>query len=275
MSPVAVYRASGDALERLPIHASSLDEATLQTGHGVYTVFRLYPARRVFRLAGHFERLRHSAALLGMPFGLTDEWLRHALRRAVQGSGLELVRVRLTVPFEAPDAAVITLEPFTPSPPSLYEEGMRIGLMEGMREAPRAKNSQFVEWRQKVRSGLPGKASEIVLHDSEGAILEGLSSNFYAVLDGRLRTADDNVLEGISRGVLLDVAPSVLPAALSPIRVADLPRVSEAMLTSASRGVMPVVQVGDVVIGDGKPGPITKALRTAYDAQVEQELEPL
>jgi branched-chain amino acid aminotransferase len=275
MSSIIVYRASGDALECLPIHASSLDEATLLTGHGVYTVFRLYPGRRVFRLAGHFERLRHSAELLGMSFYLADDWLRHALRHAVEESGLDLVRIRLTVPFDASDTAVIVLEPFTPPLPSLYEEGIRIGLIEGVREAPLAKNSQFVEWRQKVRAASPIKTHEIVLHDSGGAILEGLSSNFYAVLDGQLRTAGDKVLEGISRSVLLDVAPSVLPVMLSPIVVADLPRVSEAMLTSASRGVMSVVQVGGVVLGGGKPGPMAKALRAAYDAQVERELEPL
>lgn len=275
MSSVMVYRASGDALERLPIQAGSLDAATLQTGHGVYTVFRLYPARRVFRLAMHFERLRHSAELLGMPFRPADDWLRRALRRAVHESDLDLMRVRLTVPFDAPDAAIIALEPFAPPPPSLYKEGIRIGLMEGMRDAPRAKNSQFIEWRQKARSGSADKTHEIVLHDSAGMILEGLSSNFYAVLDGHLRTAGENVLEGISRGILLDVALTVLPVVLLPVSVADLPRVSEAMLTSASRGVMPVVQVGDVVIGEGKPGPASKALRAAYDAQVERELEPL
>jgi branched-chain amino acid aminotransferase len=275
MSSVMVFRASGDALERLSIHASSLDEATIQTGHGVYTVFRLYPGHQAFRLAGHFERLRRSAELLGMSLHLADEWLRCALRRAVQSSGLGLVRIRLTVPFDAPDTAIIALDPFTPPPQSLYQDGIRVGLVEGMRDAPRAKNSQFVEWRQEIRSVYSNNVHEIVLYDSAGAILEGLSSNFYAVLNGCLHTAGENVLEGISRSVVLDVAPSVLPVALSPIGVADLPRVSEAMLTSASRGIVPIVQVGDVVIGAGKPGPMAKALRAAYDAQVEQELEPL
>jgi branched-subunit amino acid aminotransferase/4-amino-4-deoxychorismate lyase len=113
------------------------------------------------------------------------------------------------------------------------------------------------------------------MYDRSGAILEGVSSSFFAVLDGQLRTAHSKVLEGISRGALLEMAPSVLPVTLLPIRVADVPRVSEAMLTSASRGVVPIVQIGDVVIGKGKPGPLAGALRAAYDARVEQELEPL
>ena len=68
---------------------------------------------------------------------------------------------------------------------------------------------------------------------------------------------------------------AVLPVVLNPIHVDDLPKISEAMLTSSSRGTVPIVQIRGVVIGDGPPGPVARALRTAYDAQVEQELEPL
>lgn len=275
MSSVIVYRASGDALDRLEIQANSLDDVTLQTGHGVYTVFRLYPEHRVFRIACHFERLRHSAGLLKRPFLITDNWLRQMLRRAVEASGLGLARVRLTIPFHAPDTSIIALEPFTPPNQSMYGMGVCVGLVEGKRESPRAKNSRFIEWRQGVRSDHRQDVYEIVMHGRSGAILEGLSSSFFAVLDGELHTACNGVLRGISRAVLLEVAPSILPVALAPIRVADLPRVSEAMLTSASRGVVPIVRVSDVVIGSGKPGPVVEALRTAYDAKIEQELEPL
>jgi len=275
MSSVGVFRACGDALERMPVEASNLEEATLQNGRGVYTVFRLYPGQRVFRLASHFARLRHSADLLGKPFLLTYDWMRLTLRRVIEESGLELVRVRLLVPFDTPDTALIALESFAPVPEVCYQEGVSVGLVEGYREQPRAKDSHFIAWRKKVQVRHPYHVYEIMMHDSGGRILEGLSSNFFAVLGGALRTAGDGVLEGIARSVLLEVAPTVLPVAPRPIHVDDLPQISEAMLTSSSRGIVPIVQVRGVVIGDGKPGPIFKALRAAYDAQIEQELEPL
>ncbi|MBN1311029.1 MAG: aminotransferase class IV family protein [Anaerolineae bacterium] len=275
MSSVSMFRACGEVLERVPVQADSLDEAALQNGHGVYTVFRLYPGWRVFRLASHFARLRHSADLLGEPFLLTYDWMRLVLRRVVEEIGLALVRIRLTVPFDAPETVFIALEPFTPLPAALYQEGVSVGLVEGRREVPRAKDSQFIEWRKKARMRHPYSVYEIMMYDGAGWILEGLSSNFFAVLDGELRTAGDGVLEGIARSILLEVAPSVLPTVLDPIHMDDLPRISEAMLTSSSRGVVPIVQVRGVVIGDGKPGPVAKALRAAYDAQIEQELEPL
>jgi branched-chain amino acid aminotransferase len=275
MPPITLFRACGDTLESLPIEAASFDEATLETGHGVYTVFRLYPDQRIFRLASHFARLRHSAELLGKPFTLTYDWLRQALRHALQRSGLDLVRVRLTVPFDAPGSVFIALEPFTPPPPEIYQEGVCVGLVEGKRQSPLAKDSHFIEWRQKVGARHPYSVYEIMMYDKAGWILEGLSSNFYAVLDGQLHTAGCDVLEGIARSVLLEVAPSVLPVVLAPIHMNDLLHISEAMLTSASRSVVPIIQARGVTIGDGKPGPVARALRSAYDAQIEQELEPL
>ncbi|MBN1430260.1 MAG: aminotransferase class IV [Anaerolineae bacterium] len=275
MSSVSIFRACKDEVEPMSVQVNSLDEATLQTGHGVYTVFRLYPGHRIFRLSSHFARLRHSAELLGQPFLLTYDWLRQALRRAVEASRLDLARVRLTVPFDAPDTAVIALEPLAMVPPEVYQAGVCVGLVEGKRASPLAKDSQFIEWRKKVQARHPYSVYEIMMHDQEGRILEGLSSNFYAVMNGELRTAGDGVLEGIARSVLLEVAPTVLSVSLNPIGVNDLPHISEAMLTSSSRGIVPIVQIRGVVIGDGKPGPMAKTLRTAYDSQIEQELEPL
>src|SRR5574341_291175 len=224
MSEVVIFRAKGDSLERLDVQAATLDEATLRTAHGVYTVFRLYPGKKVVRLASHFARLRESARLLGEPFSLADDWLRSMLRQAVEAAGIDLPRVRLTVPFDAPDGALISLEPFSPPPPELYTRGVRVGLAEGQRDSAQAKNSRFIEWRRQVWANQPADVYEIILHDDQGFLREGTSSNFYGVLDDALRTAGEGVLAGISRSILLEVAPEVLPVAYGPIHLDDLPR---------------------------------------------------
>jgi branched-chain amino acid aminotransferase len=270
-----VYCAAGNSLDRLPVQASNFDEATLKTGHGVYTVFRLYPGRRVLRLDHHLARLRQSAELLSAPYALSDDWLRSALHRAVEAAGMDMPRIRLTIPFADLSTAIIALEPFVPPPAAWYEQGVSVGLVEGCRESPRAKNSQFIEWRTQVRRNQLPEFHEVVMYNGDRFLREGLSSNFYAVLDGALHTAGEGVLEGISRSILLEVAPQILPVVLEPVHKDDLPALSEAMITSASRGIIPVVQVGDVCIGTGKPGSLAQALRMAYEAQVERELEPL
>jgi D-alanine transaminase len=62
---------------------------------------------------------------------------------------------------------------------------------------------------------------------------------------------------------------------LEPVRVDDLDAVSEAMITSASRGVMPIVEIDGRPAGDGRPGPIFKALRVRYNIRLQAEMEPL
>jgi branched-subunit amino acid aminotransferase/4-amino-4-deoxychorismate lyase len=271
---VIVYRAHGPDLERLPVLAGSFDDATLQTGHGIYSVFRLYPGGRVLRFSQHLDRMRRSAAALRMPYTVTHEWLRDAVRRAVEASGIDVPRARLTIPYAAPDSALIALEPFSPLPWEVYLRGVRAALAHDHRTRPAVKDSRFIERRRELASACAG-AYEILLCSEDGRVLEGASSNFYAVLDGVLHTADAGMLRGISRGILLEVAPRVVPVIVSAITIADLPRISEAMMTSASRGVVPIVQIDDQKIGSGFPGAITQRLIAAYDAQVESELEPL
>ncbi len=274
MSRIVVFRALRGDLTRLPVDADTLDEATLQTGHGTYSVFRTYPGLRVLRLDAHLDRMRRSADLLGEPFSHSDEDIRAALRRAVEQSGLDMPRIRLTVPFDAPESLVIALEPFAPPPAELFAQGVRVGLSTAHRERPQAKDSRFIERRRVLQSAQAG-VYEVLLCADNGAILEGTSSNFYAVRAGRLLTAGEGMLLGIARSMLLEVAPAVLPIDLTPAHLADLPALDEALLTSSSRGVVPIVQIGETVIGSGVPGPFTQRLRAAYDARVEAELELL
>ena len=57
--------------------------------------------------------------------------------------------------------------------------------------------------------------------------------------------------------------------------VSELPRVSEAFLTSVSRGVLPVVRVDGQPICDGRVGPVTRRLVRGFAALVAREAEAL
>jgi branched-subunit amino acid aminotransferase/4-amino-4-deoxychorismate lyase len=73
----------------------------------------------------------------------------------------------------------------------------------------------------------------------------------------------------------LEIGEHRLPVDLQPVTLADLPDASEAFMSSSSRGILPVIAVNDTIIGNGKPGPVTSELVQAYDAWVEDHLEPL
>ena len=109
--------------------------------------------------------------------------------------------------------------------------------------------------------------------DSQGRILEGISSNFYAVLKGVLRTAGEGVLEGITRHIVLQEAADVISIDYHPIRASDLTQVGETFITSSSREVMPVVQIDAQIIGAGRPGPVSQTLLKKYRAYLERGAE--
>ncbi len=279
MAEITVYRADlAGGLTPLDVTAATLDEATLKTGHGVYGVFRLYrPADgsaepRVFGLDRHLDRMRNSARLLGYDFPWGNEDLRAVLREALAVSGVGLARIRLTVPYDALATAVITLEPYQPIPASLYENGVAVGLVDAARSTAHAKDTRFIEERVSLTNK---EMYETILVGPDGAVLEGTTSNVYFVLVGTFRTAGDGVLEGVARRLLLQAASRVLPVETTAIQRDDLPSISEAMLTSSSRGVIPIVSIAGQPVGAGMPGPVYHELRTAYDALVEQALRPL
>ncbi|MCJ7624495.1 MAG: aminotransferase class IV [Anaerolineaceae bacterium] len=274
MGRITAFRFQRDEFQPFPIEADNFDQALIQIGRGTYTVFRLYPGDQVLYLSKHLERLRHSAALIGMPFPHSDDKLREAIRLAINAVDARQLRVCLMVTLESPDFIFVMLEEFHPIPEHDFRKGVRVSIRNLQREQPDAKDSSFVNIRQQLKSKQKD-FNEILLVDEQGYIIEGSSSNFFTVLNKRLHTADKNILDGITRSIVLQVAPKIIEVSYSPVHVSDLPNLEEAFLTSSSRGVLPVVEVNGTRIGNGEPGPITIELHKLFKAQIEAEIESI
>ncbi|HRE44153.1 MAG TPA: D-amino-acid transaminase [Terricaulis sp.] len=111
-------------------------------------------------------------------------------------------------------------------------------------------------------------AFEAWLLDEDGFVTEGTSSNAWIVdADGRVRTRalSNAILHGVTRAALLKLAPDLqLRIDESPFTLAEAKAAREAFLTGASNAAVPVIAIDGSAIGDGKPGPITAALRALY-----------
>ena len=111
-----------------------------------------------------------------------------------------------------------------------------------------------------------------VLITSRGHILEGMTSNFYAVQGGTLVTARRGVLLGVTRRTILRLARAggITIEYRAPNINEDF---EEAFITSSSRGVVPVVMINGRPVGEGRPGSVTKQLMEAYDGYVLRAAE--
>jgi branched-chain amino acid aminotransferase len=89
-----------------------------------------------------------------------------------------------------------------------------------------------------------------------------------------LGTARAGILLGITRQTVIAIAQgSGLAVRYQPLERDQLSAANEAFITSSSRGIVPVIQIDDVTIGPGSPGPITLQLSAAYEAYVIEKAE--
>ena len=109
-----------------------------------------------------------------------------------------------------------------------------------------------------------------------GRILEGMTSNFFYIQNGVLHTAQREILLGVTRRTVIHVARGRgIQIKYKPLKLDQLSAVEEAFITSSSRGVVPVVQIDDVAVGEGGVGATTKMLKSAYDEYVLKRAETI
>lgn len=280
----ASFSQPGEKFEilRLPLSMQSLDEASLHLPGGAYTTFRTYSGRKVLHLEDHLSRLEQTAEMAGQPVKLARLALRSALRRALHEAVLEALdiadwRIRLTLDLEAhPGNVYISLLPLVTLPDEAYQHGVPVVTCSLQRQLPKAKLTRFIVRAGAVRQNLLPGIEEAVMFDTQGRLLEGLSSNFFAVRAGVVCTAEAGVLSGVTRSLALQAAGRLnIPVQLEPVSLADLPCLDEAFITSASRGLLPVCQIDQALIGKACPGPFTHQLMHAFQAMVQEQLEPI
>jgi len=258
-----------------PYRVKSLSEAVTHEPQGVYTVARTFHGDHALLFDAHLDRLEQSARLMNISFHLDRVRLRAALRDLLHAAGYPDAKFRITVPQDQPDHIYLGLEPYQPVPAVIMQQGASVITTPLVRQNPIVKTTAWMTIRQPALKTLPAGTYEAILVSEDGRLLEGLSSNFYGVLDGVLYTAGDSVLEGITRRAVLGLAPDILPVRLSALSITAVPRLTEAMITSSGRGVVPVTRINGNPVGDGRVGPIITAVVQGYAAWTEAHSEPI
>jgi branched-chain amino acid aminotransferase len=265
-------------LHEISSNEPSVDAAMSNLPGGAYTTFRTFNHNRALRLEDHLRRLEETARLTGQPVELDHPGLRILLRRAVEAyHAEEEIRFRLLVDLQDRPGTVYILAERLHVPGSMaYQNGVKVITCRFERVNPKAKLTQTMAGASEVRRSLPEDVNEALIVDPDGFIREGLSSNFFAVKDGVLWTAEEGVLAGITRQlVLVEASTADIPLCYRFLALGDVSLIQEAFITSSSRAVLPVRQIDDQVIGLGVPGPLTQLLAMGYQRRVAQEIEPV
>jgi branched-chain amino acid aminotransferase len=254
--------------------SSSLDAITRHLPQGFYTTFRTYDAgKRVLGLRAHLQRLYQPAASQRITPSAPEEKLRQHLAEILLAYPDE-ARVRLILTFEG--RVYLVLERLKTLPAEVYSQGVKVVTTSIERENPRLKSTAFISASEGARTNIARSKIFEALLVRNGFILEGMTSNFFYINDGKLGTARKGILLGVTRRTVLRVARgSGLEIVYQPLKRDQVRALDEAFLTSSSRGIVPIIEIDDFTVGEGIPGPITKRLIKAYSEYVLQAAEKI
>ncbi len=265
----------------------------LHYGTSIFEGIRAYWTGKdllIFRLDDHIDRMFRSAKILGIKVPYTADEVRKAIIETLKANGFrEDVYIRpilfVSTPTVTLDVRVLDVSLAViafPFGKYLPPEGIR---------------ATIVSWRRVSNTMLPVMAKiggiyvnsvlalvearnkgfdEAILMDANGYIAEGSGENIFIVRKGKIYTPPTyaSILEGITRDTIIKLATDEgIPVEERPIAREEVYIADEVFLVGTAAEVTPVVEIDGRIIGDGKPGPVTKKLAELYAKVVRGQIE--
>lgn len=258
--------------------AIHIEDRGFQFADGVYEVVAVRGGRLVDE-EGHLARLARSLGELRIDWPVSPAVLKQILRRLVRRNGVRdgMVYFQITrgsaprdfkFPKHAQPTLVVTTRRADLEPPAA-ETGVPVITIPDIRWKRR--DIKTVGMTAQVlgkQAAADAGAFEAWQVDDDGLVTEGCSSNAWIVTpDRRLvtRHANRDILNGVTRLSILSLAArDGYVFEERPFTVDEAKSAAEAFLSSATTFVMPVVSIDGTMLGDGRPGPLSRALRRAY-----------
>jgi branched-chain amino acid aminotransferase len=257
-------------------------------GTGVFEGIRAYWSAAdeqlfIFRAREHFERMHRSARIMAidLPHGVDD--LCHICAEVIRRSAVRQDVYVRPIAYKCGLGVGVSMTGVADGllmfclPMGNYidvEKGIRCCVSAWRRAGdnaipPRAKIcGAYANAALAKHEALTNGYDEAIMLNEAGNVAEGSAENLFMVKDGVLITppASDNVLEGITRATLMELAHAELrvPSVERTIQRSELYTADEVFLCGTGAQVSPVAEIDRRPIGAGQIGPITRTLQAAY-----------
>ncbi|WP_455376154.1 branched-chain amino acid transaminase [Kaarinaea lacus] len=259
---------------------------TLHYGMGVFEGVRAYKAEQgtsIFRLQDHTRRLFQSAHIMNMPAPFDKQTVMEAQCAAVRDNNLESAYIRPMF-FYGSEGLGLRADNLkvhvmiaawswgTYLGADALENGIRIKTSSLTRHHVnitmcKAKaNGHYINSMLALQEALSCGYDEALLLDTEGYIAEGSGENIFIVRDGVIYTPElTSALDGITRDTIIKLAADFnMPVKEKRITRDEVYIADEAFFTGTAAEVTPIRELDTRIIGEGKRGPVTEKLQTAY-----------
>src|SRR5881628_129215 len=252
-------------------------------GDGVFEGIRAYN-RRVFRLERHMERLYHSAKAIDLKIphspeefveivldtcrrnNIVDGYIRPIVTRGPGDLGLDPRKCT-----QGPSVIVIANPGIALYPKEKYDQGLRLVTSSYRRVPPQSLSPSIksLNYLNQILARIEANqygADEALLLDVQGYVSEASADNFFIVQNHSVITPPTSTnLPGVTRETAMELAEKLgVRTVEKPFTLYDVWASNEAFITGTAAEIGPVVEVDGRMIGDGKPGKITKQLMKAF-----------
>lgn len=272
---------SGKYYDKADARISVYDHGLLY-GDGVFEGIRIYDGK-IFKLKEHVDRLFESARHIKLDIPISREQMIEAIKKTVEVNGKKDGYIRplvtrgagylgLDIRKTGDPQVVIIVDDISLYPPELYENGLELATVSTIRNHPNALNPRVKSLNYlnnilaKIEAVQAG-CMEALMLNHKGEVAECSGDNVFVVKQGLLKTppSDAGILEGITRKVVIELARKAgIPFQEAGLTRHDIFTADECFLTGTAAEVIPVVKCDGRVIGAGKPGPISRQIREAF-----------
>lgn len=250
---------------------------------GVYEVCSVLDGKLIDN-AAHLARLQRSLNEISMALPCSLEEIEAAELELVRlndlSEGMVYFQVTRTskdrdfyFPKDAKSSLVMFTQVMNLSKNPAAEKGLSVITMPDLRWERRDIKTLQVLYPSLAKTEAKNKGADDAWLVEDGFVTEGSSNNAWIILqDGTIvtRQLSHEILHGITRHSIIKLAElHQLKIEERPFTVEEVKHAREAFVSSATTFVMPVVKIDGVEIADGKPGELTKKLRSIYLAEAK------
>ncbi len=272
---------NGELVPKSQAKISVFDHGFLY-GDGVFESV-LVTSGVAFKLKEHIDRLYDSAKVLCLEIPMSKEEMIKTVADVVRANGFKDAYIRLIVTRGVGD---LGLDPRKCQKPTiiiivdkikLYDEGaLSKGLTAVISSVRRDRvdatthEVKSMNYLNNILAKLEANAvgaDEAIMLDDRGFVSEGTADNIFIVKDGVIYTPPRTcgILLGITRARVMKLAEELgYKVVEKDITPAEVLTADEVFLTGTAAGVVPVTKIAGRVVGDGKPGPITRKLMERF-----------
>ena len=271
----------GNLVDKDDAKVSVFDHGLLY-GDGVFEGIRVYDSR-IFEMDAHIKRLYESARAIRLKIKISHSELADAMNETVKANNITNGYIRLVVtrgvgtlglnPFVCEKSCIfIIADKIQLYPEELYEKGMKIISANTVRNHPLAippqvKSLNYLNNILAKIEALDSNVPEAIMYNHEGYVAEATGDNVFIVRDGIIYTPpiESGSLEGITRKVVIKLAKEEnIQVVEKNLTRFDLYICDEFFLTGTAAEVIGIVEIDGRIVGDGKPGNITRLLREKF-----------